>query len=204
MFTERIDRLSFLLGTAVGLVVTALLAWRMREWPIESVLAYVAIIVAAMAALASVLSLKWARDTIRPFLFATGKYKTLDVTPEKVPISFTLRNSGTLPGTISKWEVAVFEANEKVTESNVGKTYRFRTEMGHGRIIFPNQEYEMEVPFDLKKPADKAVWDDFYNGKLIFRIAVQYKSLGRTHKTGQSFYINEEMNSCPIEPQWWR
>ena len=187
----------------------AWIAYSFVKLGVDNSLPYLAVVVAACAAIASLMSFQWARDTVRPFVFFTGH---IDVggKDDNRYITFHIKNSGTIPASNVGVNVFPFGTAEKMTKNNKGKTYKFPKEEDVFVIIFPNLEFQAVKDFDITKPEDKHVWDNMIAGNVKLRIVISYKSLRRRHKTIQSIRLDQfdeqksKLWGLIIEPQMWK
>jgi hypothetical protein len=119
-------------------------------------LIYVAVVVAACAAIASLLSFQWARDTIRPFVYFRGD---IDVggTEANKHITFHIGNSGQIPASNVRINIVPFGIEEEMTIGNIGKIYSFPKGRDELIMIFPTRGFQWVEEFDMKKPEEKGI-----------------------------------------------
>lgn len=196
----------FVIGMAIGLTW---ITYSFVTLGIDASLPYLAILVAALAAMASFMCLQWARDTVRPFLFFTGDIDVGGKDDERY-MTFHIKNSGVMPGSNVRIEVVPFGIDEEITTDNTGKRYSFPKEHDEPIIIFPNLGYQAVRSFDLKRVEDKNVWESIMAGKVKLRIKIFYESLRRKHETIQSIHIDQfdavkaKLWGLIVEPQMWK
>jgi hypothetical protein len=171
-------------------------------------IALTALLVASIAAIGTWLSLKWTRDTIRPFLYTAGSINVEKV-GEHRNLVFNIQNSGSLPGEDVQTEIDFFDEDEEVTEENLSNKYVPPTRETAHSILFPNSSYYEKYILDLNQKNDLELWDNIGKGKTKCRVRIMYKSLGREHVTITTEKLEkreweETIVTTPIPPQKWK
>lgn len=179
------ETISYLLGGVVGIswVVYAYL-----HYPFNEFLSYSAIMVAAIAALAAVLALKYTRDTVRPFLYFGGTIN-LESDPPNIPVlAFPVTNSGMMPADNVKIRINPFEINEKITADNVSKRcekafFDFAEFEVHKLTLFPRQTKELRVKIDLTRADHEQLVQRLLTGHIKLRTNISYSGFGKEYRT---------------------
>ncbi len=168
-----------------------------------------ALLVAIVAAVATLLSLSWSRDTVRPFLSLFGvKIKLDSIGKDRVSIEFSIKNSGSLPATDVDVDIDFFSHDEEVTDNNSSSKFAPATKLPVTPMLIPYNDYISVYTFDLKDRDDVELWENIRKGKTKVRLRIRYKSLGRKHLTIQTEQISrlhrgKDFEFVPIPPQNW-
>jgi hypothetical protein len=168
-----------------------------------------ALLVASIATVAALLSLRWARDTVRPFLALFGiKFTSNGVGKDYASVEFNIKNSGSLPATDVDVDVDFFDYDEEVTENNSSSKFAPANKLPTTPMMIPNNDYVSVYTFDLKDRNDVELWENIGKGKTKVRLQIRYKSLGRQHLTIQTERISKSLRGkslewVPIPPQKW-
>ena len=167
-----------------------------------------ALLVASIAAVANLLSLKWSRGTIRPFLSLNTNTIRAEPSGDYVNIEFGIHNSGSLPATDIEVDIDFFANDEAVTEDNLSNKYPPAKKSALTIMILPNNDFTAEFVIDLKNKDDSGLWDNFKDGNVIVRLRIFYESLSRKHVTIQTEKIcrqpwEKDLVFVPISPQKW-
>jgi len=178
-------------------------------------ISYFALLVAATAALANCISLKYTRDTVRPFLMFGGTIN-LGGLPEKRTLAFPITNSGSVPADNVKLEVKPFGIDEQISLENVSKKYAMffdepTKDSQEALILFPNATWQSVLAADLTQESDQELWKGLLNGNIKLRITISYSSFGRRHKTIQTLAFDElslskdekRLYGLSVKPQKW-
>ena len=189
-------------------VVGILFSYAAENYGQQYAISLTALLVASIAAVATLLSLSWARDIVRPFLSHFGIEVTLDGTgKDYVSIAFSIQNSGSLPATDIDVDIDFFDDAEEVTENNSSSKFAPATKLPTTPMILPNNDYTSEYTLDLKDRNDVELWENIRKGKTKVRLRIRYKSLGRKHLTIQTERISRPLRGkslwVPIPPQKW-
>jgi hypothetical protein len=176
-------------------------------WENLYIIPIAALVVASIAAIGTLVSLKLTRDTIRPFIYTAG-----DIVVERptgqIRLIFNIYNSGSLPGEDVNTDITFFDKDEEITEENLSNTYETEVIKSKPSILFPNSKHDHNFILDLGQANDLKLWNNITQGKTKCRIRTTYKSLGRNHitiQTGELAKVEwaEEIVSHPISPQKW-
>jgi len=186
--------------------------------PFSVFLSYIAVVVAVVAALAASISLKYTRDTIRPFLSFDGTIK-LGGSHEEKTLAFKITNTGSTPADDIKVIIDAFGIGEEIdlkNVSNVSKRYdKFLNEESAERqaalILFPNQSWQSVVEVNLTRENNRELWESLLSGSIKLRITIWYRSFGRKHKTIQTLAFDtlslssdtKQFHGISVEPQKW-
>ena len=192
----------------------AFLMWVAKTYDIILAISLGALAVATAAAISNLLSLKWSRDTIRPFLSCQHAHiKTTIVTAkvgsEQVNIPFRICNSGSLPAANINTDIDFFERDEEVSDSNQSNKFEIATRIPIEPMLLPNAEYIVSYILDLPKSNDAMLWENLKNGKVKVRIKISYECLGKKFLTIQTEEISgpsyeKGLIASPIPPQKWK
>lgn len=195
------------------------LAWIVYSYynnPFYVFLSYIAVVVAALAALAASLSLKHTRDTIRPFLSFGGTIN-LGGSHEEMTLAFPIKNVGSVPADNIDVIIHAFGTDEEIDIENVSRKYKgfFDKETEDAKeealVLFPNQSWQSVVTADLTEKNNRQLWKSLLDGNVKLRITIRYRSFGRRHKTVQTLAFDElslssdkrEFHGISIKPQMW-
>lgn len=178
-------------------------------------ISYSALLIAATAGLAALLSLKFTRDTIRPYLAWNGTV-VLGGSDEAKTLAFRIINTGSMPADNIDVKIQAFEIDEKVDLDNVSKRYTsFFDEEGKASkaelIQFPNQTWQTVVNADLTNATHTELWENLITRNVNLRLTIRYRSFRRKHKTLQTVAFDElslsvdgrEFHGISVEPQQW-
>ncbi len=189
-------------------ILCVLLSYLGETHGFQYAISLAALIVASIAAIGALLSLKWTRDTIRPFLYTVGPIDAKRV-GQYITLTFNIQNSGSLPGEDVQTDIDFFDEDEEVTGKNLSNKYETPTRETAPSMLFPNSSYEEKYIFDLKQENDLKLWNNIGKGKTKCRVRIEYKSLGREHTTiitEKLAKLKSEKNiiTTPIPPQKWK
>ena len=177
-------------------------------WENQYIIPIIALVVASIAAIGTLVSLKLTRDTIRPFI-----YKADDIVVERptgqIKLIFNIYNSGSLPGEDVHTDITFFDKDEKITEKNLSNTYEAEVVKSKPSIIFPNSKHFRNFVLDLSQENDLKLWNNILQGTTKCRVRTTYKSLGRNHITIQTEELAKvewakEIVTKPVPPQKWK
>jgi hypothetical protein len=166
-----------------------------------------ALLVASIAAVGTLLSLKWTRDTIRPFLYMDGSIGVKKV-GKYITLEFNIKNSGSLPAEDVYVDIDFFDKDEEITEKNTSSKYAPPTRELEFPTLFPNSIYHEVYVLDLKQKNDLELWNKIIKGEINCRVKIKYKSLSREHITIMTEKLEkreweETIVTTPIPPQKW-
>lgn len=188
-FTRK-ERLGLIIGSIIGAGLIAWLSWTWDRSGAEAAISRIAIVVAAIAVLASLLALKWARDTVRPFICFTGQIGVGGQDYERY-IALEVRNTGMLPASKVLVKVTSFALDEVITATSTGRKYKWPERNGTRITIFPNQTWQSVQNFSLKDSGDKHTWENVIAGKVKVRVRISYSCFDRQYETIQSMHIDQ-------------
>lgn len=165
--------------------------------------------VATVAAISNLLSLKWSRDAVRPFLYYLSDSVDLDRTKDYVKLAFKIFNSGSLPATNINVDIDFFGKDEEIKGNNTSKIYSVATKEPITPMILPNDYFTEQYIFNLKDINDVKMLQDVEQGKTKIRMRISYSSLDREHLTVETFSLSKpewetKLQFIPIEPQSWK
>jgi len=202
------------LQIATSIIIAALYVylhvWIAENSGIALAISLFAVTVATVAAIANLLSLKWTRDTIRPFLHMIGGTIQPYETKERYSVlPFVIYNTGSLPATSVNVNIDFFSYTEEVTEDNTSSVFETATKSPETPMILPNDNYTEEYVLDRNNANDNKLLDCIKQDKVKLRIHIAYQSLGRKHLVIQTFEIyrhswDEKPSLIPIHPQKWK
>jgi hypothetical protein len=176
-------------------------------WENPYIIPIAALIVASIAAIGTLISLKLTRDTIRPFLYMAESIKIRGLRKYRTMV-FNIKNSGSLPAEDVNVAIHFFGEDEKVTEENSSSRYRPPKAKSAPTIVFPNSDYYQNYVLDLEKAKESELWNNIIRGKIKCRVRIIYSSLGRKHTTIQTKAVvkreaEEDVVVKAIPPQKW-
>jgi hypothetical protein len=170
-----------------GIVGISLVTYSYLHNPFNEFLSYCALMVAAIAALAATLSLKYTRDTVRPFLYFDGTINLEGNPPEIPALGFPVTNSGMMPADNVTIRINPFETNEKITADNVSKRYEESFFASAEKVdklsLFPRQTKQLLIKVDLTRPDHEQLLQRLLAGHVKLRINISYSGLGKKYRT---------------------
>ncbi|MFC2068304.1 hypothetical protein ACFLTP_04790 [Chloroflexota bacterium] len=166
----------------IGLFIT-ILVYIAKTYNISLAISLLALTVASVAAIANLISLKWTRDTIRPFLSLNSDGIKMEQIKTHISIPFRIFNSGSLPSTDVDVDIDFFAQNEVITEDNHSSRFARAEKSLIPNMIHPNNYYTEKYILNLKDKGDLELWESINQGKVAFRLRVYYTSRGRKHVT---------------------
>jgi len=212
----HISGFSWNIRKTIILVVSAILiglwgffySWVVVKYGHQYAISISALLVASIAAVGTLLSLKWTRETIRPFLSFSGDVK-VDKTQYWVTLTFTIENSGSLPASDIYTEIDFFNENEEVTKDNLSSKYPPLKRRPEVTMVFPNKPTYANYALDLRDIADKELWQDISNGKVTVRLRIRYKNMSKEYITIQTEKVEKleqarQVQLIPSFPQKWK
>jgi hypothetical protein len=198
----------------IGGLYVACLIWVAKTYDITLAISLGALAVATVAAISNLLSLKWSRDTIRPFLSCQHGHVITNIVTDKagsehVNIPFRICNSGSLPATNINTDIHFFEHDEEVSDSNRSNKFEIATKIPIEPMLLPNAEYIVSYILDLPKSNDAMLWENIKKGTVKVRIKISYGCLGRRFLTIQTEEISRPdyekgLVFVPVQPQKWK
>jgi len=206
-----------IVGLLVGAAVIFWISYIYQHYPFIEFLSHFALMVATIAALAALLSLKYTRDTVRPFLSFSGTIN-LGGTPQELTLAFPVTNTGSMPADNVKLTIDPFGTGERISLDNVSKKYERFLELENevseeALTLFPNQTWQCVVNTDLTRQTNKQLYHGMLGGHVKLRITITYSSFGRKHKTIHtvafdklSFHKGDGhsyLHGISVEPQKW-
>jgi hypothetical protein len=173
----------------------------------QMALALTALLVASIAAIGTLLSLKWTRDTIRPFLYMSESLKIRGRKKYRTLV-FNIKNSGSLPAEDVHVDIHFFDEGEEITEENLSSRYGPPAAKSAPSIVFPNSDYYQNYVLSLEKAKESELWSNIMSGNTKCRVRIIYSSLGRKHTTIQTKAVvkreaEEDVVMKAIPPQKW-
>jgi hypothetical protein len=173
----------------------------------QMAIALTALLVASIAAIGTLLSLKWTRDTIRPFLYMHGSMNVKKA-GKYIKLEFNVINSGSLPAEEVCVDIDFFDEYEEITEENTSSKYAPPIRELEFPTLFPDSTYREDYILNLKQKNDLALWSKIIKGKVNLRTKIKYESLGRKHVTIMTEKLEkraweETIVTTPIPPQKW-
>lgn len=186
------ETISYLL---VGVAAISYVVYFYLHYPFNEFLSYCALMVAAIAALVAVLSLKYTRDTVRPFLYFDGTITVEGYSPNMPVLGFPVTNSGMMPADNVTIRINPFAINEKITADNVSKRYEeaffdFAEEVDK-LTLFPRQTKVLSINIDLTRADHEQLLEWFLAGHVKLRINISYSSLGKGYRTISTVEFDE-------------
>ena len=185
------------------------------HYPFYIFLSQFALVAAAVAALIAALSLKYTRDTVRPFLTFGGTVN-LGGPREKRTLAFPITNTGSMPADDVRLRIDPFGIDEEIGLKNASKRYKSLCDEKNeddqeALVLFPNQTWQHVLNLDLTTENNKKWWEWLLNGNIKLRITILYRSLGRKHKTIQTLAFDElslskdgeKLHGLSVKPQSW-
>lgn len=219
----KISRFSWSRRETIILVVSVIVvaiwgffySFAVEKYGHQYAISLTAMLVASIAAIGTLLSLQWTRNTIRPFLSFDGTIKLGGSDREKT-LAFLISNTGSMPANDVRIRVDVFGIDESINLNNLSNRYEgfFDTEEENTKeemVLFPNQNWHTVYNANLTRSKDKALWEGLLSSKVKLRITIWYSSFGRKHKTVQTLAFDElslssdgkHFHGISIEPQKW-
>jgi hypothetical protein len=203
-------RKTIILAVSITIVVLwgLLFSHAVEKYGQQYAISLTALLVASIAAVATLFSLRWSRDTVRPFLSLPGAEFSPDIGEDYVIIQISIRNSGSLPATDVDVDMDFFAHDEEVTEKNRSSKFTTHTKSSLKPMILPNSHFTWRYELNLKDRNHAELWQNIINGKIKFRLRIRYESLGRKHLTIQTERIQKPQLGrglvlVPIPPQKW-
>jgi len=196
---------AYVIVIAILLILVGLI-WQRSGYTYATTL--LTLIVAGTAAIAAALSLKWAYNTVRPFLSSPGGSTSVNITQDTVILTFEIQNTGSMPGSDVYSEIDFFNQDEEVTEDNISTKYLPSTRQSGKLLVFPNNSYYEKYILNLNDKGDKELWENITIGKVKFRIRIMYSGFGRKFITIQTEQVvklkgEETLQTVPVPPQKW-
>lgn len=128
---------------------------------------------ALAAAIAAMISLKWARDTIRTFVTVTNaEFEMIDIPQIHNKIYLTLRNTGVLPAENISITSELIEVSGDGRDKNL-----LPPERKQAGLLFPNHEFGLFHP--VKQESLGALSD----GRVKIRVTIDYESSRKKCRT---------------------
>lgn len=196
---KRVNLLGFrwswaeIVGLSVGIVGGTLLVWNLSA-KLEYIyfLSSLAIVVAAIAGIGTLLSLKWTRDTVRPFLTITARDFTLHEEGNWGFIKLIMRNLGSLPAEEVSLDISSFISEREGDSEELIDTQRLFDAL----VIFPNQEGEIIYT------VTPALFPEFIKKGGKLHVKIKYKSMHKECETLRAIRIvwDYELNSFTFPP----
>jgi hypothetical protein len=183
--------------------------------PFHVFLSQFALVAAAVAALIAALSLKYTRDTVRPFLSFKGTIN-LGGPAEKRTLAFPITNTGPMPADDVRLIIDPFGIDEEIGLENTSKRYESlcdekSEDEQEALVLFPNQTWQHVLNLDLTTENNKKWWEWLLNGNIKLRITILYRSSGRKYKTIHTIAFDElslsadkkHLHALSVKPQSW-
>lgn len=182
-----------IVGLSVGILGGTLLVWNLfANLEYTYFLASLAIVVAAVAGVGTLLSLKWTRDTVRPFLSITAREFILHEEGDWGFIKLTMRNLGSLPAEEVSIDISSFMSEREGESEKLFDTQRLFDAL----VIFPNQEGE------IMYTVTPVLFPEFVRKGAKLHVKIKYKSIHKECETLRAIRIiwDYELNSFIFPP----
>jgi len=155
----------------------------LEQYGLTFYISFGSLVVASIAAIGTLLSLQWTRNTIRPFLLWSGASMTPVIKDNYVTLPFRIHNCGSLPASDVEVNIDFFNKEEEVSEDNLSDICSIPIVTSELPLIFPNDQYEERFVLNLDDNNESELWEKIKRGDVKLRLRIKYSSQGRKHAT---------------------